>query len=186
MNILFYFDRQINPERGGTERVTYNLAHYFQGKGNRVMYLAKHKVEEADVSIKTFFLPDNGSVVSDENISWLENFLREEKIDFLINQGANGDDIYLLSHKALNTKTKIISVLHFSVYQGPNRNYYACLIADATACCSQGIEFVLDGDYTYPDDYPNVNSEITVTGTFDTYTEQGSLYCQLLNATIKR
>ena len=32
MNILFYFDRQINPERGGTERVTYNLAHYFQGK----------------------------------------------------------------------------------------------------------------------------------------------------------
>ena len=119
MNILFYFDRQINPERGGTERVTYNLAHYFQGKGNRVMYLAKHK-EEADASIKTFFLPDNGSVVSDENISWLENFLREEKIDFLINQGANGDDIYLLSHKALNTKTKIISVLHFSVYQGLN------------------------------------------------------------------
>ena len=120
MNILFYFDRQINPERGGTERVTYNLAHYFQGKGNQVMYLAKHKVEEADASIKTFFLPDNGSVVSDENISWLENFLREEKIDFLINQGANGDDIYLLSHKALNTKTKIISVLHFSVYQGLN------------------------------------------------------------------
>ena len=55
MNILFYFDRQINPERGGTERVTYNLAHYFQGKGNQVMYLAKHKVEEADASIKTFF-----------------------------------------------------------------------------------------------------------------------------------
>lgn len=120
MNILFYFDRQINPERGGTERVTYNLAHYFQGKGNRVMYLAKHKVEEADASIKTFFLPDNGSIVSDENISWLENFLREEKIDFLINQGANGDDIYLLSHKTLDTKTKIISVLHFSVYQGLN------------------------------------------------------------------
>ena len=120
MNILFYFDRQINPERGGTERVTYNLAHYFQGKGNRVMYLAKYKVEEADAFIKTFFLPDSGSVVSDENISWLENFLREEKIDFLINQGANGDDIYLLSHKTLDTKTKIISVLHFSVYQGLN------------------------------------------------------------------
>ena len=41
MNILFYFDRQINPERGGTERVTYNLAHYFQGKGYR-MLLLKH------------------------------------------------------------------------------------------------------------------------------------------------
>ena len=71
MNILFYFDRQINPERGGTERVTYNLAHYFQGKGNRVMYLAKQNVVEPYASIKTFFLPDNGSVVPDEYISWL-------------------------------------------------------------------------------------------------------------------
>ena len=72
----------------------------------------------------------------------------------------------------------------FGVYQDPNtgKYYFACIIADATACCSQGIEFVLDGDYSYPEDYPEVNSVITVTGTFDTYEENGYSYCQLVNA----
>ncbi len=73
----------------------------------------------------------------------------------------------------------------FSIYEGDDRNYYACLISDATACCSQGIEFVLDGDYTYPDDYPELGSEITVTGTFDTYTEGELTYCQLVDAVMQ-
>lgn len=73
---------------------------------------------------------------------------------------------------------------NFGVYQDQTTNklYFACLIADATACCSQGIEFVLDGDYSYPDDYPDINSIITVTGIFDTYEENGYTYCQLINA----
>ena len=72
----------------------------------------------------------------------------------------------------------------FSVYQDPNtqKYYFACVIADATACCSQGIEFVLDGDYSYPDDYPEMNSQITVTGIFDVYEEGEYKYCQLINA----
>ncbi len=63
--------------------------------------------------------------------------------------------------------------------------YYACIIADATACCSQGLEFVLAGDHQYPDDYPDPGSEITVTGTFETYTEDGNLYCRLRDATME-
>jgi len=61
-------------------------------------------------------------------------------------------------------------------------NYYACVIADATACCQQGLEFVLEGDYKYPDDYPALKSLITVVGEFRTYTENGVLYCHLVNA----
>ena len=62
--------------------------------------------------------------------------------------------------------------------------YYACIIQDATACCSQGIEFVLadSEDYNYPDDYPVPGEEITVTGTFDTYEENGYTYCVLREA----
>ncbi|MGM9645037.1 MAG: hypothetical protein ACI3X1_08120 [Eubacteriales bacterium] len=74
----------------------------------------------------------------------------------------------------------------FAVYEGASRNYYACLISDATACCSQGIEFILDGNYSYPNDYPEPNSEITVTGVFDTYTEGDYLYCQLIGATLEQ
>ena len=60
-----------------------------------------------------------------------------------------------------------------------------CLIMDATACCSQGIEFVLAGDKVYPDDYPEVNSEIVVTGVYETYEEKGQLYCHLIDATLE-
>ena len=72
----------------------------------------------------------------------------------------------------------------FAVYEDPNTGavYFAVIIADATACCSQGIEFVLNGDYNYPDDYPELGAEITVTGVFQTYQENGNLYCHLVDA----
>ncbi len=60
--------------------------------------------------------------------------------------------------------------------------YFACVIQDATACCAQGIEFVLTDDYVYPDDYPEVNQEICVVGVFDTYKEGDYTYCTLRNA----
>ena len=70
----------------------------------------------------------------------------------------------------------------FSIYQTEERNYYACLIADATACCSQGIEFVLKEQKKYPEEYPELGAEITVVGKFETYFEGDTRYCQLANA----
>lgn len=64
------------------------------------------------------------------------------------------------------------------------RVYYTCIIFDATACCSQGIEFVLAGD-AGAEAYPPVDTEITVTGTFQTYDENGILYCHLVDATLE-
>lgn len=68
------------------------------------------------------------------------------------------------------------------VFETETRNYYACIIADATACCAQGIEFVLAGERRYPDDYPAVYGELTVTGVFGTYEESGYTYLQLIDA----
>lgn len=59
---------------------------------------------------------------------------------------------------------------------------FACVIADATACCSQGIEFVLSGEHAYPDDYPELGVEVTVTGTFELYDENGYEFCRLTDA----
>ena len=59
---------------------------------------------------------------------------------------------------------------------------FACIIADATACCSQGIEFVLSGAYTFPEDYPELDSEITVTGTFTSGEQNGIPYFRVINA----
>ena len=69
-----------------------------------------------------------------------------------------------------------------SVAEVGEKTYFACIIADATACCAQGIEFDLKGDYSYPEDYPAADSEISVTGTFTTYLEDGKTYCQLKDA----
>lgn len=58
--------------------------------------------------------------------------------------------------------------------------YHTCIIKDATACCTQGMEFVLkDGD-----EYPEEESEITVVGVFDTYQEYGYTYCTLKDASL--
>lgn len=74
----------------------------------------------------------------------------------------------------------------FSYFQDPDtlKEYFAAVIADATACCSQGIEFVWKGQHSYPKDYPPLGTEVTVTGTFDTYVEGEYMYVQLIDADV--
>lgn len=74
----------------------------------------------------------------------------------------------------------------FAAYEGGEyRDYYfSCVIADATACCQQGMEFRLKDESVYPDDYPAVGKDITVVGTFNTYMEGEQKYAELKDSTI--
>ena len=72
----------------------------------------------------------------------------------------------------------------FSIAEIDENRYFACIIKDATACCSQGIEFDWKGDHSYPDDYPEQGGDITVVGTFSTYMEGQQRYCQLKDAEV--
>lgn len=69
-----------------------------------------------------------------------------------------------------------------AVYHDNNtgKDYYACIVSDATACCSQGIEFVLRNGYSYP----NKGDDICVVGVFTTYQEGENTYCTLKNASL--
>ena len=72
----------------------------------------------------------------------------------------------------------------FSYYENPDtkERYYAVVIEDATACCAQGIEFVLSDESTYPQ---NIGDEITVVGEVEVYGEMpeyGIIFCHLANA----
>ena len=69
--------------------------------------------------------------------------------------------------------------------QEEGKRYFGCLVADAAQCCSQGLEFVLAGEHVYPDDYPALNSRITVTGTFETYQVKGIEYCRIVDAVLE-
>ena len=64
--------------------------------------------------------------------------------------------------------------------------YPAVLIRDATACCGNGLEFLL---YGIPlcttkggNGYPAINEEITVVGVFKTYLEYSSVYVHLVDS----
>ncbi len=59
---------------------------------------------------------------------------------------------------------------------------YACIVQDATACCAQGLEFEMEEELVYPDDFPEPGAEITVVGTFDAYKEEvdGNYYIYLV------
>ena len=78
----------------------------------------------------------------------------------------------------------------FTIYQAtdesgafiPDKMFFACMIADATACCAQGLEFALAGEPVYPDDYPELGAEITVIGEFQSYEENGMTWYHLVNA----
>ncbi len=62
------------------------------------------------------------------------------------------------------------------------KHYFACFIQDATACCSQGVEFEPVETYAYPDDYPKEGDTVVVEGVFDVYHEDGYEYCTLRKA----
>lgn len=80
-------------------------------------------------------------------------------------------------------KTVKMEGLYASAYDDTmGKRYHACIIQDATACCSQGIEFEPGGDLVYPDDFPDEGGNVCVIGTFDTYAEGDQKYCTLRNA----
>ena len=63
--------------------------------------------------------------------------------------------------------------------EATGQTYYAIIVPDATACCAQGIEYLLaDGAYPEPE------REATVTGEFELYEDRDVVYCRLKDAEI--
>lgn len=66
----------------------------------------------------------------------------------------------------------------FETYTDPQSGemYYAVVVPDATACCQQGLEFVWPGDHKYPEDFPEIKQDITVTGIYKLIENDGITY----------
>ena len=61
--------------------------------------------------------------------------------------------------------------------------YHYIVIADATACCAQGLEFLLTDPNAA---YPQVGEEFEISGIFSTYEEAGNLYIQIVADSIRK
>lgn len=68
----------------------------------------------------------------------------------------------------------------------PDYCYPAIIVQDATACCGNGLEFLLYGvprcTMQGGNGYPALNEEATVVGRFETYLEDASLFVHLVDA----
>ena len=66
------------------------------------------------------------------------------------------------------------------------KHYFGCVVMDATACCSTGMEFSRKGKHIYPDNYPKMDEPIRVTGRFTSYKEGKELFCELEDAEMEK
>lgn len=64
--------------------------------------------------------------------------------------------------------------------------YYACVIPDATACCTQGMEFVPATEPEDPENYIEDCADITVTGRLEIYVDNGTSYLHLVDASVEQ
>ena len=71
---------------------------------------------------------------------------------------------------------KMTGPYNASYYDETGLYYHYVVVEDAASCCQQGLEFVWNGEHTYPDDYPESNSKIEVVGVFCSYDEFGTTY----------
>ena len=97
--------------------------------------------------------------------------------------------VYDMLDKPSSYINKVIKVTGpFRPYESydPDYCYPAIVVQDATACCANGLEFLL---YDVPrcsmkggNGYPLYNETATIIGRFETYIEDASLYVHLVDA----
>lgn len=85
----------------------------------------------------------------------------------------------------LGKTIKLRGEYYASFYEQTEKYYHYAIIADAAACCEQGLEFLLDGDYTYPEDYPENGKQVEFTGVINSYEELGLTYYYILVSDFK-
>lgn len=106
----------------------------------------------------------------------------------------NSDMVYAMVYQLMTEPEqyegkvfRIKGMYYASFFETTNQYYHYCIIQDALACCTQGIEFIWDdGSHVYPEEYPDESDMVEVTGTFETYSENndGRLYCRLNHASL--
>ena len=114
MNVLFIYEKAINPMSGGVERITFLLASYLESADYKVFFMGVAN----DFSIndeRQVFLPDHTNPVSAINVSFYLNYLNKNNINVVINKSAMNKDISRLSYHCNSVGVKLKSVIHNAI-----------------------------------------------------------------------
>ncbi len=144
---------------------------------------------------KQFYVVDSGQYIQEvENVSIpREEKLRENaesktaaakntKIDFDLTKMSSTMiystvfDMMIAPEDYENKVIKVEGMFNIFINEVTGDRYYAVLVQDATACCQQGLEFVWKGEHKYPEDFPEVGADITVTGLYKLIENDGITY----------
>ena len=122
MNILFGFTWILNPNFGGTERVTDILAKHLAKRGHNIFYL--HTIENRPTNfcspaVKDFYIPE-AIIDLPQGKEAYESVLKEYSIDVVINQGGLMGTCKFLTN---TDYCKKIVVIHFDPQYGYNYFY---------------------------------------------------------------
>lgn len=114
MKIVFCYITPFHPNKGGIGRVTDKLGRELQQRGHSVYYLIfesgmtiKH---EYDYPAPLTYLPSK-DLLSEENINFYHSYLRDNKIDIIVDQGGNFAEFPLWLNTG-NNNIKKVSVIH--------------------------------------------------------------------------
>lgn len=124
MNIVFAYPTGLNPQKGGVERITDIIAKILLKRGYTIFYLNwKREQDNYEYPVLVIDLPSS-NLEDPNNLEVYNRFLKENRIDVIINQHGLYEGTYFLSQVKVQN-VKIISVLHSDPF-----GYYNHLFAD--------------------------------------------------------
>ena len=88
------------------------------------------------------------------------------------NMRANPDDYF-------GKIVKVGGSYSAAFYEETGLYYHYVITLEGDNCCREGLEFIWNGDHSYPDDYPEEQAKIEVIGVFGSYDELGRTYYYL-------
>ncbi|MDO5146622.1 MAG: hypothetical protein Q4D60_06440 [Eubacteriales bacterium] len=155
--------------------------------GNAVEQVLEEQTDVSSAEAKEAVQEKKGSDKKEESFS--------AEVDYDLT-AMNSDMVYATVYQMMSDPDRYIGktfcmegIYYTSYYDNTDTRYHFCVIEDAAACCSQGLEFVWgDGSHIYPEEYPKEGGRVKVEGTFATYREEGdeNLYCRLENASLEQ
>lgn len=156
---------------------------------NPVQSLLNSALSSSDDVVDT---SSSNVVISSISSSKNNDYPTYDKIDVdLTTMNANMvySEVYNMIYYPSSYKGKIVKVEGpFKPYESTNPDYCypAILVQDATACCGNGLEFLLYGvprcKMQGGNGYPLYNEQATIVGRFETYLEGTNVFVHLVDA----
>ena len=86
--------------------------------------------------------------------------------------------------KFIGKRVKMKGVFSSYYDEETKKRYYGCVIADALACCSQGLAFELAQERKFPEEFPAEGAAIIIVGDFEMEEEGDDAFPVIRNAKI--